>query len=395
MAAAVAQERDSPRPKRRRVGIVLLVIAAVIVAIAIIVRLILDPIASHETRKALGNLPGIGGDFERVHVTIFPPSYQITNLKLVEAVGKPGGQPLVFVKDARVAVSWHDLVRGHLVASATLHEPKITVFPPRPVKGKPPPTTPDLSQQLAQAPSGRLGRIEIFAGQILVAVPQGHERPRLWVHDLDVAGQNLATRPTQAKGRPASVSARGVVGQSGALRVFVTADPFASPLAFAGEASLKGLRATELYEFLAAEGDLAATSGTIDLFASFTSKNGTVSGGVKPVLKNIELKSTDEGFWAKTETWLLDKGVDLASDRVPERNAVATTIPIKGRLADPDIQLWPAVLGVIRNAFVAGLASGFSNLPPDTAPKKEGVVKQAVDALKKNEGPPQAQPKKP
>jgi hypothetical protein len=55
----------------------------------------------------------------------------------------------------------------------------------------------------------------------------------------------------------------------------------------------------------------------------------------------------------------------------------------------------PTILGVIRNAFVEGLASGFSNLPPKTAEKKEGVLKQTWQALKKGEGPPEAQPEGP
>ena len=70
----------------------------------------------------------------------------------------------------------------------------------------------------------------------------------------------------------------------------------------------------------------------------------------------------------------------------------AVTIPIKGKLTDPDIQLWPTVLGVIRNAFVQGLASGFANVPPPTAEKKEGPVVQAKNALTKDKGPPKAQP---
>lgn len=396
MPSAVASMPPSPaRPRRRRVGLVLLVILAVLIALAVLMRLLLDPIASHETRKALSGMQGMAGDFARVHVTVFPPSYDITNLKLLQAIGTPGatGEPILFVKEARVALSWHDLLRGQLVAAATLHEPKLTLWPPKPTQGKPPPPTPDLSRQLEHAPGLKLGRLEIFSGQVLVRLPEGDERPRLWIHDLDVAGQNLATRATRTHGRPASVSARGVLGRTGELHLFVTADPFASPLAFAGEASLQDLHATELYGFLEAKSDLQASQGTIDLFATFTSKNGMINGGVKPVLKNVKLQSTDEGLWAKSKAWLIDKAVDLVSDRVPERNAVATTIPIKGRLVAPDVQLWPAVLGVVRNAFVAGLASGFSNLPPDTAPKKEGVLKQAKDALEPKQGPPRAQPK--
>ena len=58
-------------------------------------------------------------------------------------------------------------------------------------------------------------------------------------------------------------------------------------------------------------------------------------------------------------------------------------IPLKGRVSDVHTQLVPTILGVVRNAFVEGLAGGFADLPPETAPKKEGVIKQTLKALKK------------
>ena len=83
----------------------------------------------------------------------------------------------------------------------------------------------------------------------------------------------------------------------------------------------------------------------------------------------------------------------MFSDRVEDRNAVATVIPIKGTLTGPDVQLWPAIFGVMRNAFVEGLTSGYAHLPPLTAPKKQGVVKQGIDSLTGSQ-PPRAQPTK-
>jgi hypothetical protein len=52
------------------------------------------------------------------------------------------------------------------------------------------------------------------------------------------------------------------------------------------------------------------------------------------------------------------------------------------------------VLGVIRNAFVAGLSAGFTNLPPKVAAKQENPIKQAWDALTDDDQPPEAQPEK-
>jgi len=385
----------SPKSPRHRALRVVLIILAVLVALIVLMRLLLDPIATHQTRKALAGLHGLAGEFSRVHVTVLPPGYTITHLKLTEKHGEtsaPSQQPLLYVERAHAGLSLHDLIRGHLVAGLRLENPKVTFIQPAAPKQKPSGKAPDLSALLARAPALQVARIEMLGGQVLIRMTEGDEHPRLWIHDLAMVAQNLGTHRKNMHGRPTTLSARGVVGRSGELSLFVSADPLAHPLSFAGEASLVGLRASELYDFIAAKTDLQATQGTVDVFATFRSEKGLVSGGVKPVLKNIELSAADEDLWTRAKAWLADQAVELASDRVPGRNAVATTVPIKGKLTDPDIQLWPAVLGVVRNAFVAGLESGFANLPPPAADKKQSLWEQTKNALEKGKGPPKAQP---
>ena len=114
--------------------------------------------------------------------------------------------------------------------------------------------------------------------------------------------------------------------------------------------------------------------------------------GPSPVLKNVEVRPTEEGFGNQLKAWVADSALDLFSDRVPGRNAVATVVPIKGRLDDPKLQVWPTLLSVIRNAFVQGISSGFASLPPPTAKEKENVIEQAANALSKDAGPAKAQP---
>ena len=143
---------------------------------------------------------------------------------------------------------------------------------------------------------------------------------------------------------------------------------------------------------VALSASLAACGGGDKDSAEKKPDSQPVSGGVKPVLKNVKVRPTEDDFGNKLKAWIADKGLRLFSDRVPDRNAVVTVIPIKGRLDDPDVQLWPSVLGVVRNAFVEGISSGFTHLPPPTADKPQGKFEQVKKALKKDEGPPEAQP---
>jgi len=78
---------------------------------------------------------------------------------------------------------------------------------------------------------------------------------------------------------------------------------------------------------------------------------------------------------------------------VPGRNAVSTVVPIEGNLTDPQIQLWPTIFGVFRNAFVQGIGAAFSHLPPPRAAEPQNVLEQAGSALDQKAGLPKEQPR--
>jgi len=360
------------------------------VVLVVVVRLILDPVAAHYTRRALEGMPDFKGSFEHVHVGILPPSYTITHLKLIEARGGLWKEPLVYAERVRAEILWRKLLERSLVARTRIDGPKVTIARAHERKAKE--AGPSLGEQLRQMSPLTIDRVEVRDGEVLWAESPAKDAPRIWLHDIEAAVENFATRPALAKGRPTILTLSAIVQKSGRLTTFVSADPFAKALTFAGRASIERLDLRDLYAFLAEKANMQARKGTFDLFAEFEAKNGTLTGGVKPVLKNVDFAPTDKGLVDKLKAWLADKAVELASDRVPGRNAVATVIPIRGTLDNPHAQLMPAVLGVIRNAFVVGLTSGFSYVPPPVTGKKEGVLQQAGEALKKKPGPPPAQP---
>jgi hypothetical protein len=371
----------------------LVIVAAVLVAVVVAIRLLIDPIATHYTRKGLNDAKGISGNFQRVHVTVFPPGYEIWRIKVIEEPAGSERHPLFYAERVGVSVDWRALLRGRIAARARLDEPKITISKRAEApKDKEKQAIPDVDAALRKVIPARVQRIEVRGGEVLYRDLTAPRRPQIWLHALELSAENLATREELAGGRPATVNASAKLGKSGDVTLFVSANPFAKSLEFAGKASLEDWKVAELFDLIQPATKLQTPEGTLNVFVEFRAKGGEITGGVKPVLKNVRVKPTEDDIGNRLKAWVADKGLRLFSDRVPDRQAVATVVPIKGKLTDPDIQLWPTILGVIRNAFVEGLSSGFTHLPPPTADKKEGVVEQAKDALDKDEGPPEAQP---
>jgi hypothetical protein len=289
-----------------------------------------------------------------------------------------------------------------VTAAIKLVAPNIHLFhaaadPPAPGEaGHDKPSTPpagliDLASELRKITPLEVDHIDILDGQLAFIDTSRKERPEIWLHDLQLSVENLTTRVHLTEGRPVLLTARGTLARSGTVSIFITADPFEKGLTFSGRASIVGLQTSELYRFIEPATHMQAPRGTIDIFVEFDCRNGALTGGVKPVLKNVEIRPNDKNPWTILKAWATDLAIRIFSDRLQQRNAVATVLPIKGTLTAPDLQLWPAIFGVMRNAFVEGLTSGYAYLPPATAQEKQGVVKQGVDALT-GAAPPKAQP---
>jgi hypothetical protein len=266
---------------------------------------------------------------------------------------------------------------GAVVSAIKLVQPKIRIFhaapPPEDAaadhqKDRPAPASEvvDLNALLHQITPLEVDHIDILDGQVAFVDTSRKERPEIWMHDLQLSVENLTNRVRLTEGRPVLLTASATLARSGAVSILITADPFERGLTFSGRAAVVGLETSELYRFIEPATKLQAPQGTIDIFVEFDCRNGTLTGGVKPVLKNVKIRPSDKNPFSVLKAWVTDLTVRLFSDRVHGRNAVATVIPIKGTLTGPDVELWPAIFGVLRNAFVEGLTSGYAYLPPKT-----------------------------
>ncbi len=300
--------------------------------------------------------------------------------------------------DIRVKVAYVD---GRTQATLELRHPKLRFFyqPPAPEKEKasseakakeqsegktasdPSHAVPEALRKMAPFD---IDRIEIYDGELVFVDMSKPAKPEIWLSELEVSIENLASRAGMAEGRPVLLTARAKAQRSGEMALFVSADPWSDDLNFAGRVSLEGLATKELYGFLADAARLQIPKGTLDMYIAFTAKHGHITGGVKPILRNAEVAPVASGAVARLRAWAADTILSLYSDRVKGRNAVATVVPIRGDLEGPAIKLWPAVAGLLYNAYVNGLSAGFGGVPVEpkapnlTASKSSPVVESRV-----------------
>lgn len=374
-----------------------------IILVLFIVSLLIDPIATHFARKGLDQIDAFESDFDGVHVSLLKLSVSIEKLKMTERPVTEGKKPLFYAEHIGASVIWKELIKFHLAANAQVSKMKVTFYmsPPeiekvkkvaKEVVEKAPPWD-DIPQLLQQIFPFKVVRVEVRDSELLAIDKLKNSNAEIWINQIELSIENFANRKHLEGGRPLSIAMRAKLMRSGTLSLFATADPLLKVPAFAGQAEVKGFNLHDIEPFFTAFTDLKLVKGEFDCFVAFKSEDDKIVGGVKPILKNLDIESPDKDIGRKLEAALADTAFKLVSDRVPGRDALATEIPIRGKIQNPDIQVLPAIFGVVRNAFVIGLSESFANVPPKPANENQGFFKQAADALSKDKVSPKAQPK--
>jgi hypothetical protein len=357
-----------PTPLKKRLALLrprrwwhwtLLALGVLCVAVAVL----RQPLTRYETRKALHSIPGWEGDAGDAHLSFFPLVYSISRVHLVP---EDRSLPILYIERMDSGVYWGDLLRGRLNAWSKLEHVKMTFFII-------PIVIPDIAAILRQVMPVAIERMQLKDGEITVALrhsrsddpekPEG-TGPQLWFHDIEATVEGLATRP-ELEHHASTLALRAVMASSGTLAAFVTVD-LLSPeaITFSGQLQLTGLNLADMDSVLKPAG--ITIRGTFDLLARFGCKQGMLVGALQPVLKNGEVDALGPDVGKNLMAALADTGVVLLSDRVPGRNAVSTIIPIHGNLNKPKLDVWTAISGVLRNAFVVGLRETLQQLPAPT-----------------------------
>jgi hypothetical protein len=352
----------------------------VLVVLLGIARLALEPVIAHEMRGALARMEDKRGTFSRVHVSVTRLSYEVEGLRIDKVAADGTARPYLAVDRLELGLYWSELIRGHVVGGLAADRPRVVlVSSKRPGEEQKRADVTEVAHLLLQLAAFRIDRAEVRQGEVQWVDEQVRERPRLTLHRLEATVENLSTRNALARGEPTVLAASGTLERSGQVSVFASADPLAKAFTFAGQARIVGLELEELGPLLGATTGVKPDRGTLDVSARFKAEDGHLTGVVRPVVRNPSVHQAKPGLGDAIKTALADVSIDILSDRVPGRNAVATTIPIQGDLTGPQTQLWPTILGVIRNAFVAGLSDSLGRLPSGSgsAEKPEKPAAQA------------------
>ena len=339
-------------------GIVVLLIAADI-ALPYLVRNYLN--------DKLATMGDYRGQVADVDLALWRGAYRINGLSIVKVQGKV---PVPFVNAPVIdlAVSWHSLWYDRaVVAQVIFIKPELNF-----VDGG----TNKQASQTGQGTDWRaqlnkllpitLNEVRIDDGRITFNNFNSTPKVKIEADHVNASLFNL-TNIADAKGmHEARFEGKALLPGNAPLETSATFDPFSNFEDFDFRLRSIGIELKSLNDFASAYGKFDFNAGSGDVVIEAQAKKGTLSGYIKPLLRDVEVFNWQQDVENQNKSffrsiWEAVVGTSETVLKNQSKNQFATRVELSGSVHQQDISGFQAFLQILRNAFIQAFNTRYDN----------------------------------
>lgn len=380
---------DKGSKRRRRWRIVLIVVGALVV-----LRLLLPVILLHFANKRLANMPGYYGHINDIDLALMRGAYMIDDI-FIDKVDSTTQARSPFLAADRIdlSVEWKALFQGSVVGELVIEQPQVTFTLDSVEPAQVQKDTSDFKDLLRDFMPLQINRVEAHNGQLVYRDPKASPKVDVRMTSLELLATNLRNSYDSSALLPSRIEASAAM-YGGKMTFNMGLDPLSAQPQFDMNIELENMQLVQVNDFFKAYGNVDVNKGTFSMYAELATRNGEFKGYVKPLLKDLDvLGPEDRGEPFLHKLWEGAVGTAASLLTNPNKDQVATKLEMSGKLSDPNISTWYAVIDLVRNAFIRALTPAIENevsIGNVIAPEeKEGVLKRLFggegDKKKKSE----------
>lgn len=324
-----------------------------IIILLIIGRLTLPYIVRYYLNDYLENdVKHYTGRVEDVDLALWRGAYQIkdfhfnkknTNIKI----------PFIDVDTIDISISWRALYRGKLLADLVLTEPRVNFVDSKWKKHKQSGVEENWKDVLNNVVPFNLETLIITKGEIHFINNEIKVPIDIYFKHIELNAQNIHNSKKQNSALFSGYELSATPQNHGELYSKGTFNILVVPPEFDVNLKLEQMKLTQLNAFLKVYGPIDLTSGEFDFYMEMASRNGKIKGYLKPVFKNMDVRS---GFEEKDNSFKETSfEVITALVNVILKNKttklLAAEIPVEGDLKDPELDKWEGFKSLIENHY--------------------------------------------
>lgn len=340
-----------PYSSKRRLRVIL-----VVVLLLAVIRIALPYVLLHLANQRLASMPGHGGHINDLDLALVRGAYRLEGFHLDRRDSVSGELVPFLAADAiELSVEWSALFDGALVGEIDADRPELRFTKdkaePEDVQGD----TLSLGALLEDFMPLRINRFGLHDGGIRY-VDEGSRPPvDLSLTNVESEARNLTSIKNEEELLPAHVDATAIL-YGGTLSFNMGLDPLSASSLFDMDLQLRDVDLPRVNELFQAYADFDVNKGRMSLFVELATKDGEITGYLKPVIKDLDVLGREDrhdNVFRKMWEGIVGTAATLLKN--PRKEQLATKIPLNGRTDDPHVRTWVAVISILRNAFVQAL----------------------------------------
>lgn len=330
------------------------IITTIVVALAIF-RLYLPSIVTNYVNKTLSEVPDYTGSISGVNICLLKGAYRIKDMKITKR-GVKSSAPLFEVPTIDLSIQWSGLKEGRIVGEIELNKPKVNIILIDAESNNSNSQTGvevDWTEPIKELMPLEINRFTVLDGKLSYLDPVQDPSIDIFVNDLNITATNLSNITDSNEPLPSKIVATGSSIGGGKMYMTTRINLLKTIPDLDYEFKFEKISLPALNDFSDAYAALDFEGGTLDLYSEMAIKNGAIEGYFKPVINDIDLINFKEDI--RNPLKLIWEGFASLMLEVFEnqgRDQFATRVPYTGRIDNPETQIWPTLVNILRNAFV-------------------------------------------
>lgn len=339
------------RSNKRLLTAVFIVALAAVAARAAAPRLV-----ERYVNRQLADMGEYRGSISEVDLHLLRGGYAIRDIR-IEKVDSNVETPFVTMPSMDLTLEWKALFRGHAVGDVVMHSPVMNAVQAESEGDTQLGTGVNWSQEIRDLFPFRLNHVEVRHGFVTFLAPGVSTHDSMTIHDFQLALHNLTNVRELDSTAFADLELDGWIMGDTPLLVSGQIDPNAELPTFDIDLSIEGGDLVDYNPWLREFLKVDAQAGQFSMYSELAAAEGNFEGYVKPILENPDIfdAETDrEGPFRKVWEGLVGLATKILENK--EEEQVATQIPLRGEIEDPDAGVLTAIVNLMRNAFVVAFA---------------------------------------
>jgi hypothetical protein len=332
------------------------VIIGVVVVIGVAARLAAPALVERYVNRQLADMGEYRGTISGVELHLFAGGYVLRDLTIVEA-DSAGETPFVAMPAMDLTLQWRALLRGQAVGEVVMHDAVLNFVQGPSDEQQQLGTGVNWPQEIRDLFPFRLNVVEARNGLVTFRAPGIDTDDSLTIRDFQMRLRNLTNVQGVEEPAFAEIDVRGGIMGNAPLALTGRLDPNEMTPTFDIDFSIEGARLVDVNPWLREFLKVDAEMGVFSMYAELAAAEGRFEGYVRPILENpqfVDANEDEKGPFRKAWEGLVNVAAKILENR--EEEQVATQIPLRGEIDNPDVDVLTAMANLLRNAFVAAFS---------------------------------------